>query len=76
VQTLEISSLRAEIVTLEAARAYAAADGRRLATADDVSVVAPMSLRQRRSPFMADYLKATHAENGEISTALRCSTER
>ncbi len=75
VQALEISSLRAEIVTLEAARAYAAADGRRMATANDVSVVAWMSLRQRRSPFMADYLKVTQAENGEISATLNRSME-
>jgi magnesium chelatase subunit I len=75
VQALGISSLRAEIVTLEAARAYAAADGRPTATASDVSAVASMSLRQRRSPFMADYLKLTHAENDEISTAFNRSME-
>lgn len=75
IKALEISSLRAEIVTLEAARAYAAADGRRVVTAGDVSVVAPMSLRQRRSPFMADYLQAAQAENEKIGNAYRRSAE-
>ncbi len=69
VEDLEISSQRAEIVTLEAARAHAAADGRQEATADDVVAVAPMALRQRRSPFMRQYLQSVKAEEDEIRAA-------
>ncbi|MFQ5576024.1 MAG: magnesium chelatase, partial [Anaerolineae bacterium] len=56
VQTLQIESHRAEITMFEAARAYAAADGRDTATVDDLRVVAPMALRQRQSEFIADYV--------------------
>lgn len=69
VEDLEIASQRAEIVTLEAARAYAAADGRREATADDVVAVAPMALRQRRSAFMRHYLQSVRVEDDEIRAA-------
>jgi magnesium chelatase subunit I len=67
VQELEISSHRAEITTLEAARAYAAADNRQEATVEDVQAVAPMALRQRRSQFMREYFEAAQAEETEIS---------
>jgi magnesium chelatase subunit I len=66
VQELGISSHRAEIATLEAARAYAAADDRMVATVEDVSVVAPMSLRQRRSQFIREYFESARAEEAEI----------
>ncbi len=71
VEDLEISSQRAEIAALEAARAHAAADGRQEATVDDVAAVAPMALRQRRSEFMRQYLKAVQAEDEEIRAACR-----
>jgi magnesium chelatase subunit I len=67
IEELEISSHRAEITTLEAARAYAAADSRQKATVEDVQAVAPMALRQRRSQFMREYFKAAQAEESEIS---------
>jgi magnesium chelatase subunit I len=69
VQELEISSHRAEITTLEAARAYAAADGRKLASVEDVQFVAPMALRQRRSSYIREYFAAARAEEAEIEAA-------
>jgi magnesium chelatase subunit I len=69
IQDLDISSHRAEIAALEAARAHAAADGRSVATADDLSVVAPMALRQRRSDFIREYLQSTETEKAEIQAA-------
>ena len=70
VNTLQIASSRAEIVTLEAARAHAAADGRTEATVEDVSAVAPMALRQRRSQFMVDYFKEGEKEEEEIKAIM------
>lgn len=66
VQELGIPSHRAELTTLEAARAYAAADGRQVATADDVAAVAPMALRQRRSEFIRQYCDTAREEEREI----------
>ena len=66
VQELGIPSHRAEMTTLEAARAYAAADGRQVATADDVAAVAPMALRQRRSEFIRQYCDTAREEEREI----------
>lgn len=66
VQELGVSSHRAEITTLEAARAYAAADARTVATVKDVAAVAPMSLRQRRSQFIREYFESARAEEAEI----------
>ncbi len=66
VDELCISSHRAEITSLEAARAYAAADGRLLATVEDVAVVAPMALRQRRSEFIRSYFDMANTEQVEI----------
>jgi len=71
VQQLDISSHRAEITTLEAARAYAAADGRKLATVEDVTAVASMALRQRRSEFIRSYFEAARKEEAEIMQVLQ-----
>jgi magnesium chelatase subunit I len=71
VQNLEIASHRAEITTLEAARAYAAADGRQVATDEDVIAVAPMALRQRRSEFIQDFFRASDEEDAEIEASWR-----
>ena len=71
VQELEIPSHRAEITTLEAARAYAAADGRQAATVGDVAAVAPMALRQRRSDFIRKYCEMAREEEQEIKTMWR-----
>jgi len=70
VNTLQITSSRAEIVTLEAARAHAAADGRIEATVEDVSTVAPMALRQRRSQFMVGYFEESEKEEEEIKAIM------
>lgn len=69
VRELGIPSHRAEITMLEAARAYAAADGRRATTASDVAVVAPMALRQRRSKFIREYWEMSQVEEQEIKAA-------
>lgn len=66
IHELEISSHRAEITTLEAARAHAAADGRELAVESDVTAVAPMALRQRRSRFMQEYFQAAKEEEAKL----------
>ncbi len=66
VQEMGIDSLRAEITLFEAARAYAGADGRPIATPDDVRVVAPMALRLRRSEFMDEYLRTQQVEERQL----------
>jgi magnesium chelatase subunit I len=71
VSELGIASHRAEIATLEAARAHAAADNRQLATVDDVTAVAAMALRQRRSEFMQQYFKGARQEESEIEDLCR-----
>ena len=76
IQALEISSHRAEITTLEAARAYAAADGRELATEADVAKVAPMALRQRRSGFMRTYFDNARSEDAEIEVVYLNSVDK
>jgi magnesium chelatase subunit I len=70
VQKMGIDSLRAEITWFESARAYAAADGRREVTRDDLKVVAPMALRLRRSIFMNEYFKGQAGEEKEMNALL------
>jgi magnesium chelatase subunit I len=67
---LGVPSNRADIVTLEAARAYAAIDGRTEAAADDVRAVAPLALRQRRSEFMIEYFQKCRQEDEQIKTVM------
>lgn len=66
VQALEIDSHRAEYTMFEAARAYAASDGRDAATVADIRAVAPMALRQRRSEFMTRFFQAQDSEDAQI----------
>jgi len=66
IQALEIDSAHAEYTLFEAARAHAAADGRTLATVDDIRIVAPLALRQRRSEFMSKYFETQRQEDDEI----------
>lgn len=66
VQSLHLDTLRAEITLFEAARAYAAADGRTLVTQDDVNEVAPMALRLRHSDFMENYMNSLIQEDAAI----------
>lgn len=70
VQRLDIDSHRAEYTMFEAARAYAASDGRDIATVNDVRAVAPMALRQRRSPFMVNFFESQHEEDSLIRTEI------
>ncbi len=70
VQKMGIDSLRAEITWFEAARAYAAADGRIQVTLDDLKAVAPMCLRLRRSPFMTEYIHNQLGEETELAALL------
>jgi magnesium chelatase subunit I len=70
VQGLGVDSLRAEITWFEAARAYAAADGRTEVRLADLRAIGPMSLRLRRSDFMTDYFKVQSGEEGEMDRLL------
>jgi magnesium chelatase subunit I len=70
VRELSIDSLRAEITMFEAARAYAAADGRTEANPEDVRVAAPMALRLRRSEFIRDYFRTQEKEEAELRRLL------
>jgi len=70
IQTMGIDSLRAEITWFEAARAYAAADGRSAVNSSDLSAVAPMALRLRRSAFMAEYFDQQKGEEDELKDLL------
>ncbi|MCJ7583529.1 MAG: ATP-binding protein [Anaerolineales bacterium] len=70
VQKMGIDSLRAEITWFEAARAYAAADGREAVMVEDLQVVAPMALRLRRSQFMTEYFSNQEGEEEEMEKLL------
>lgn len=70
VQAMDIDSLRAEITWFEAARAYAAVDGRTEVTSKDLSDVAPMALRIRRSPFMTEYINNQQDEEEKLHSLL------
>ena len=71
VKKLHIDSHRAEHTLFEAARAYAAADGRNLATIDDIKVIAPMALRQRRSEFMDNFFDNQEQEDASIRATIK-----
>ncbi len=71
VQKLAVHSQRAEFTLFEAARSYAAIDGRDEATEDDVMGVAPMALRMRRSQFIDDFMIEQRAEDDRIQDLLR-----
>ncbi|MFZ8842515.1 ATP-binding protein [Thermoflexus sp.] len=68
---LGIESSRAEVALLEAARAYAAADGRETVTREDLHAVAPMALRQRRSAFIAAFIAQQEKEDEEIRAVIQ-----
>jgi magnesium chelatase subunit I len=67
VRELNIHSHRAEFTMFEAARAYAAADGRTKASVDDLRAVAPMALRMRRSQFIDDFFDEQQQEGTQIA---------
>ena len=70
VRQLHVDSLRAEITLFEAARAYAALDGRLEVNAEDLKAVSPMALRMRRSEFMEKFLSEITFEDDEISSII------
>jgi magnesium chelatase subunit I len=70
VQKMGVDSLRAEITWFEAARAYAAADGRDEVSLADLKTVAAMTLRLRRSTYMNEYFKGQQGEEKEMQTLL------
>jgi magnesium chelatase subunit I len=70
IQALNIPSHRAEITMLEAARARVAADYRTLVTIEDVRIIAPLALRQRRSSRLEAYAQEVAVEEGAIDAAL------
>jgi magnesium chelatase subunit I len=76
VSALGIDSHRAEYTMFEAARAYAAADGRDVAGVDDIRAVATMALRQRRSEFMVEYFRQQSEEDAAIVQQLDQLTRR
>lgn len=67
IHRLKIDSLRAEITLFEAARTYAAMDRRNTVDLQDILLVAPMSLRLRRSVFMDNYLAQQDVEERELN---------
>jgi len=69
IHELDLDSHRAEFTMFEAARAHAAADGRDLATVEDVRKVAPLALRQRQSQFMIDFFHRQKEEDQQIRDA-------
>lgn len=66
VAALKLDSLRAQITLFEAARAYAALDGRESVTLADLKEIAPMALRLRRSNFMEAFFSAQAAEETDL----------
>ncbi len=70
VQALDIDSHRAEYTLFEAARAHAAADGRKEASIADIRAVAPLALRQRQSEFMVNFYHQQAEEDDQIRSRL------
>jgi Mg-chelatase subunit ChlI len=70
VTRLGIDSHRTDIVTLEAAAALAAWEGRREAGAEDVARVFPLAARLRRSRLKVEALSEHLAEDAAIANAL------
>lgn len=67
---LKIDSLRASITLFEAARAYAALDGREKVDYEDLAAVAPMALRLRRSSFITEFFKEQSREERELEAVI------
>ena len=70
IENMTIDSNRAEITLFEAARANAAADERNEVIEADIRAVALLSLRQRKSPYLVDYLKKQKAEDAKLQAFL------
>ncbi|MFT7585422.1 MAG: magnesium chelatase subunit I [Cellvibrionaceae bacterium] len=69
-----IESGRAEIAMFEAARAYAASDGRTLVEPPDVQAVALFALRQRQSPKLATFFASQEEEDGKLNGLINSET--
>jgi len=67
IQSLKIDSLRAEITLFEAAKAYAAADSRTEVTTADLTIIAPLAIRLRKSAFIDHYFLEKETETDEIN---------
>jgi magnesium chelatase subunit I len=67
---LQIDSLRAELTLFEAARAYAAADGRRQVLPADLKAVGALAVRLRQSAFLGEYHRQQEVEENEIFAIL------
>jgi magnesium chelatase subunit I len=76
IQKLGITSLRGTSVLFEAARAYAAADGRDQAEPSDLDAVAVPALRMRRSTFMDQYASDQEQEDKAILETFMQSGEK
>ena len=70
IRRLKINSLRAEITLLEAARAFAASDGRRHVELNDLQSVSAMSLRLRRSAYMIEYFAERESEEQDLISTM------
>lgn len=70
IRELKLDSLRAEITMFQAARAYAAADGRSDVGINDLAQVAPLSLRVRQSNFMLEYFANQEIEETKLQSAI------
>jgi magnesium chelatase subunit I len=70
IRHLKIDSLRAEITLLEAARAFAASDGRRKVELNDLRAVSPMALRLRRSSYMIQYFSEREREEQDLMATI------
>ncbi len=70
VRELNVHSHRAEFTFFEAARAYAAADGRTEVTTDDLRPVALMALRMRHSEFIEQFFANQDTEDRQIADLL------
>lgn len=65
-----IESIRAEITLFEAGRAYAAAGGREVVTSEDVSAVAPIALRFRRSRRLDTFFEQQEEDDAQLNALL------
>lgn len=70
VHQLKIDSLRAEVTLFEAAKAFAALDGRIEVNKEDLNVIAPMALRMRRSSYIEKFIADQSVEEMEISKTI------
>jgi magnesium chelatase subunit I len=71
IKNMQVDSLRAEITLFEAARAYAAADGRSEVQLSDLEEIVLVVLRGRRSNFILEFFSNQETEEMEIESALK-----